>query len=249
MITINDIFGQMNSLLAKFSREQSTLSRLIVGLLTVLLAFAIAIAPAKATTIYELPNISAEPSPRAIDAAQVLSPLNEGTLNKSLKNLTAQTGKEVWLVAVRIGYGETVENFTNALFDRWFPAEEGSDRVLLVLDTLTNNGAIRVGEGLQELLPEDIAQSVATETLIVPVRSGGKYNQAFLDATDRLALVLSGEPDPGPPAIAEDNIESTFADAEETNDRNAAVWVIGFLVVATIVPMVTYYAYVGFPGR
>ena len=239
----------MNSLSQKSSLGRSLPHRLIFGVLTMVLAFAIAVAPASATTIYELPNISGQ-TPHAIDAAKVLSPLNEGTLNNSLEDLTAKTGKDVWLVTVRIGYGETVEKFTNALFDRWFPTpKERRDRVLLVLDTLTNNGAIRVGEGLQALLPEDIAQSVATETLIAPVRSGGKYNQAFLDATDRLALVLAGEPDPGPPAIAEANVESTFADAEETDDRNAAIWVIGFLVVATIVPMVTYYAYVGFPGR
>ncbi|MBP0020458.1 MAG: TPM domain-containing protein [Cyanobacteria bacterium SBLK] len=243
----------MSALLTKFVPRfvprQRSFSHLILGLLAGLLIFAIAATPARATTVYELPNISGQ-APQTIDAAKVLSPLNEGTLNKSLKNLATKTGKEVWLVTVRIGYGDTVEQFTDTLFSRWFPSSEDSrDRVLLVLDTLTNNGAIRVGTGLQDLLPEDIAQSVAEETLTLPVQSGGKYNQAFLDATDRLALVLSGEPDPGPPAIAEAGVESTFADAEETDDRNAAVWVIGFLVVATIVPMVTYYAYVGFPGQ
>lgn len=239
----------MSALLTKFSPKRLTFSRLVLGLLAGLLTFAIAATPARATTIYELPNISGQ-APQAIDAAKVLSPLNESTLNKSLKNLATKTGKDVWLVTVRIGYGDTVEDFTDALFARWFPTpEDRYDRVLLVLDTLTNNGAIRVGEGLQDLLSEDIAQSVATETLTIPVQSGGKYNQAFLDATQRLSLVLSGEADPGPPAIATANVEGTFADAEETDDRNAAVWVIGFLVVATIVPMVTYYAYVGFPGQ
>ncbi|MEM9542705.1 MAG: TPM domain-containing protein [Cyanobacteria bacterium P01_E01_bin.42] len=239
----------MNALLTKFSFRGLSLKHPILGLLAGLLAFAIAATPASATTIYELPNISGQ-SPRAVDVARVLSPLNEGTLDRSLEDLVAKTGKELWLVTVRIGYGDTVESFTDALFARWFPTpEEGRDRILLVLDTLTNKGAIRVGEGLQDLVPEEIAQSVATETLAIPIQSGGKYNQAFLDATARLALVLAGEPDPGPPAIATTNVEGTFADAEETDDRNAAVWVIGFLVVATIVPMVTYFAYVGFPGQ
>ncbi|MEA5469802.1 photosystem II repair protein Psb32 [Spirulina sp. 06S082] len=239
----------MNRLLATFAPAKSTLNRLVLGLCTVFVLLAIAATPAIATTIYELPNISGQ-SPRAIDSANVLSPLNEGKLNKSLEDLATKTGKDVWLVTVRIGYGDTVEEFTDALFDRWFPTPEaGSDRVLLVLDTLSNNSAIRVGEGLQTLLPDDIAQSIAVETLLTPIRSGEKYNQAFLDARDRLSLVLSGEPDPGPPAIAQANIEGTFADAEETDDRNATVWVIGFLVVATIVPMLTYYLYVGFPGQ
>lgn len=239
----------MNRLLAKFTQAKSTLNRLILGLFAVFVLFSIAATPAIATTIYELPNITGQP-PRAIDAANVLSPLNEGTLNASLEDLATQTGKELWLVTVRIGYGDTVEEFTDSLFDRWFPTPEaGSDRVLLVLDTLTNNSAIHAGEGLQGLLTDDIAQSVAVETLLTPIRAGGKYNQAFVDASDRLSLVLSGQPDPGPPAIAQANIEGTFANAEETDDRNATIWVIGFLVVATVVPMLTYYLYVGFPGQ
>ncbi|WP_204102454.1 MULTISPECIES: TPM domain-containing protein [Spirulina sp. CCY15215] len=239
----------MNRLLAKFAPAKSTLNRLILGLCTVFVLFTIAVTPAIATTIYELPNITGQ-SPRAIDAANVLSPLNEGNLNKSLEDLATKTGKDVWLVTVRIGYGDTVEEFTDALFNHWFPTPEaGSDRLLLVLDTLSNNSAIHAGEGLQALLTDDIAQSIAQETLLTPIRTGGKYNQAFLDAQNRLFLVLSGEADPGPPAIAQVNIEGTFTDAEETDDRNATVWVIGFLVVATIVPMLTYYLYVGFPGQ
>jgi uncharacterized protein len=45
------------------------------------------------------------------------------------------------------------------------------------------------------------------------------------------------------------NIESTYASAEETDDRSATVWVIVLLAVATLVPMATYFWYVGLPGR
>ncbi|MFN9317428.1 MAG: YgcG family protein, partial [Microcystis sp.] len=44
------------------------------------------------------------------------------------------------------------------------------------------------------------------------------------------------------------NIESTFTTAEETDDKNATIWVIVLLVLATVIPMVTYFWYAGF-GR
>jgi uncharacterized protein len=56
---------------------------------------------------------------------------------------------------------------------------------------------------------------------------------------------LAGEPDPGPPQVQDDiQVESTFTKAEETDTENSTVWVVGLLVVATVIPMATYFAYV-----
>ena len=63
-----------------------------------------------------------------------------------------------------------------------------------------------------------------------------------------MVAVLSGLEDPGPPAVKELNIEGTFTTAEDTDDRSAAIWTIVLLILATVIPMVTYFWYVGFPG-
>jgi uncharacterized protein len=39
-------------------------------------------------------------------------------------------------------------------------------------------------------------------------------------------------------------VEGTFATPEETKESNAIPWVIGLLLAATVIPMVTYYWYV-----
>ena len=57
--------------------------------------------------------------------------------------------------------------------------------------------------------------------------------------------VLSGEPDPGPPAIVDNiQVEGTFATAEETEatKSDSTTLVIFLLIGATVIPMVTYYA-------
>jgi uncharacterized protein len=234
----------MRQLLTQFNWKQQIQS-LILSTVLLVLATQLFAAPASATGVYQMPNQSEIGHTWAIDKAEVLSRLNEGTLNKKLDNLAKQTGKEVRLVTIRrLDYGETPESFTKALFEKWFPTPEAqANQTLLVIDTLTNGIAIRTGDKVKALLPDEIAQSVISETMLAPLRDGEKYNQSLLDASDRIVAVLSGQPDPGPPQVAAVQVEGTFKKAEETNTNNATIWVIGLLLAATIIPMATYYLY------
>lgn len=203
--------------------------------------------PAHATGVYNLPFLSADEPMWVLDDADILSRASASQISRDLNDLATQTGNEVRFVTVRrLDYGETIESFADQLFEKWFPdAEAQAHQTLLVLDSLTNNSAIRTGTDVKAVLSDDIAASVADETLQVPLRQGNKYNQAFLDASDRLAVVLAGNPDPGPPVVASTiNAESTFTSAEDTDQGSATVIVVGFLVAATIIPMLTYYLYV-----
>jgi uncharacterized protein len=140
--------------------------------------------------------------------------------------------------------------FTEKLFQRWYPTpEEQANQTLVTIDTLTNGTALYRGEESQSLVTDAIADSITHETIAIPLKNGGKYNQALLEADKRLVAVLAGQPDPGPPAIQEINLEGTFATAEETDDKSATFWVIVLLALATLIPMVTYFWYVGIPGR
>lgn len=236
----------MKQLLKQVFNWKNHIQRLILPLALMILATQLAVYPAGATGVYQMPKVSAGDRTWVIDQADVLSRVNEGKISNILENLANQTGKEVRVVTVRrLDYGETPESFTKDLFEQWFPASEAqADQTLLVIDTLTNGIGIRTGEQVKTLLSDSVAQSVTSETMLAPLRDGEKYNQAFLDASDRLAAILSGKPDPGPPQIAKIQTESTFKKAEETDTNNATVWVIGLLLAATIIPMATYYLYV-----
>lgn len=198
--------------------------------------------PALATGIRDIPELTSPQSTWVIDQADVLSFLNKGALEKFLDKLAKETGQEVRMVTIRrLDYGETPETLTNQIFEKWFPTPEAqANQVLVLLDSQTNGTAIRTGEQVKAVLPEAVANSVAAETMRVPM-SKGSYNQALLDASDRLGAVLAGQPDPGPPEVKEINIEATYKTAEETDTQGATVWVIGLLLAATLIPMVTYY--------
>jgi len=222
------------------------IQRLILPLIVMMATQLVMTPVARATGAEQMPNLKPGDHTWVIDQAEVLSRLNEGTLNKKLDDLAKQTGNEVRIVTIRrLDYGETVESFTNQLFEKWFSTPVAqANQTILVIDTLTNGTVIRTGDKVKSLLPEEIAKSVTSETVLEPLRSGDKYNQAMLDASDRLIAVLSGKPDPGPPEIAEAiDTESTFKKAEETDRGNATIWVVGLLLAATIIPMATYYLY------
>jgi len=232
----------------KMKRAGELFDRLIIATIAIVVGMLVVAAPVGATGVYQMPNLNPGDRTWVIDDAEVLSPLTENKIGKALENLAQETGNEVRFVTIRrLDYGETAESFTDKLFEKWFPtAEAGENQTVLVLDTLTNNSAIHTGEQVKTILNDEIAQSIAQDTLQVPLREGDKYNQALSDASDRAIAVLSGEPDPGPPTEEDTlNVERTFATAEETDTQNATVVVVVLLVLATVIPMATYYFYQG----
>lgn len=241
----------MKAFIPPSSGKTALLSAVIIPLVFLVLTFTTIAPPAWATGVYDLPRLNVGSPTYLIDQAEAISRANEGTINNDLKKLAQKTGKEIRFVIVRrLNFDETIEGLADKLFQTWYPTpEDQANQTLLVLDTLTNSTALRRGEAIQPQLTDDIAESITSETVAIPLREGSKYNQALLGADKRLVAILSGEADPGPPSEQIINLESTFASAEETDDQSATLWVIVFLVLATIIPMVTYFWYVGFPGR
>lgn len=238
----------MLNFLMRIFTQRKYLQRLLGAIAFLVLGTLMLATPALATGVYQMPSLSAGDRTWLIDKGEVLSRVSEGEISQALDSLATQTGQEVRFVTIRrFDYGDTAASFADKLFEKWFPTKDAqANQTLLVLDTLTNGSAIRVGEGVKSLLTDEIAQSVAGETLLVPLRAGDKYNEAFLAASDRLTAVLSGKPDPGPPQVTDTiQVEGTFKKAEETDAGNATVMVVVLLVIATVIPMVTYFWYQG----
>jgi uncharacterized protein len=220
------------------------LRRCFILITMLLLSLPLTAGTALATGVFDIPLVKAGSDTWIIDQGNVLSVLNKGAIEKKLRKLAETTGKEVRFVTIRrFDFEQTAKTLTDGVFERWFPTpKDQENQVLLLLDTQTNTTGIHAGDGAKTLLSEDIAESVASETTLAPIREGN-YNQGLLDAANRLSVVLSGEPDPGPPEVKVVEVESTFKSAEETDDKSAGVLVIVLLLAATIIPMATYYWY------
>jgi uncharacterized protein len=136
----------------------------------VLLGSGLLASAAEATGIYQMPQLSAGSPTWIIDDADLLSRLNVGKISDRLATLAADTGTEVRVVTFhRLDYGETPDSFAKALFQKWFPTpEEQANQVVLVLDDVTNGAALQAGPEAATRLTEEIAQSIAAETIAVP---------------------------------------------------------------------------------
>ncbi|ALB39219.1 MULTISPECIES: TPM domain-containing protein [Nostocales] len=237
----------MQQLLKQLFSNQKYVIRLIFPVLMMMMATSLFILPAAATGVYQIPSLTADTW--ILDQGDVISRLNEGQISKAFQDLAQKTGNQARIVTIHsLDYGETPESFAKGLFSKWFPtAAEQTNQVLLLVDTVTNKMTLLSGDNVKSLLTDSIAQSVVEETLGTALREGNKYNQGFLDVSDRLVAVLSGQPDPGPPEIKETvQVEGTFTKAGETDQGNATAWVVGLLIAATVIPMATYYIYLVF---
>lgn len=159
----------MKQLLNKVCPGKS-LQRYILPLLLTILTTLLFASPASATGIYQIPQVLSGDPTWVIDQAEVISRVNEGKMSSVLKKLAAQTGNEVRFVTVRrLDYGQTPESFTKALFEKWFPTTEAqANQTILMIDTLSNGTAIVTGEKVKSLMSDEIANSVANETLVAP---------------------------------------------------------------------------------
>jgi uncharacterized protein len=219
---------------------QKRLKNLILIGITFVCSWQLLINTAIATEVVDLPDLPVGDRTWVADFANVISSSTEQTVTDLLDKLATDTGYQVRFVTVqRIDFGQPASEFVSELFDKWFPTpEQQQKQTLFLLATEDHRTAIKIGN--QVVVPTDIATSIVSETMLFPAQKSN-YNQSVADGATRLIAILTGQPDPGAPVVATD-LDLAFKPAEIKSDPvNASVIVVGFLIAATVIPMVTYY--------
>jgi len=226
---------------------QSFLKFTALSAIAFLIYFHISTVPAWALQASDIPDLAEirtlTDQTWVIDDSDTLSPLTKSTIAAKSQKLVDLTGLEVRVVAIkRIDLGQPAAEFAAELFDNWFAsAEEKENQVLLFLATEDHRTAIQTGAKVKEVLSDEIANSIADETMLYPARKAN-YNQAVNEGMLRLEAILKGNPDPGAPLLAVEETEtSNYATREETEASSSNVVVIILLILATLLPMATYY--------
>ena len=116
--------------------------------------------------------------------------------------------------------------------------------ILFLEATPTKQAVVVVSTELSDQLPDSLLRSTGRTTMSQPMRDGARFRQASIDGIERIAVVLNGGEDPGPPIdIERTSIPTNVPTVEETRESNAFTWVIVLLVVGTIVPMATWWVF------
>jgi uncharacterized protein len=195
-----------------------------------------------ATGAAELPTQL--PASHVLDDADLLSRSASAELDRRLQEFGADHIDARLITLRRLDYGLSLDALGDQLLQRWAPQEQDRGQLLLLIESQNNSAAVVASADLRDQLPDALLSSTAISTMGLPLREGARYRQASLDALDRLAVVLDGGEDPGPPQLVERvPVDTNIPTREETQSSNAFTWVVVLLVLGTLVPMITWWVF------
>lgn len=192
-------------------------------------------------------DLPAQPPDEAVlDSADVLSRAGKNEIETRLNQLESSKVDARVITLRKLDYGLSLTGFGEELVERWSNNDNRSERPLLLFleETQNKQAAVVISAELSDQLPDELLRSTARTTMSQPMRDGERFRQASMDGIDRIAVVLDGGEDPGPPIeIERTTIPTNVPTVEETRESNAFTWVIVLLVVGTIVPMATWWVF------
>ena len=192
-------------------------------------------------------DLPAQPPDKAVlDSADVLSRAGKNEIETRLNQLESSKVDARVITLRKLDYGLSLTGFGEELVERWSNKDNMSERPLILFleETQNKQAAVVVSAELGDQLPDALLRSTARTTMSQPMRDGERFRQASMDGIERIAVVLNGGEDPGPPIqIERTALPTNVPTVEETSESNAFTWVIVLLVVGTIVPMATWWVF------
>jgi uncharacterized protein len=192
-------------------------------------------------------DLPAQPPDKAVlDSADVLSRAGKNEIETRLNQLESSKVDARVITVRKLDYGLSLTGFGEELVERWSNNDNTSERPLILFleETQNKQAAVVVSAELSDQLPDALLRSTARTTMSQPMRDGERFRQASMDGIERIAVVLNGGEDPGPPIqIERTTLPTNVPTVEETSESNAFTWVIVLLVVGTIVPMATWWVF------
>ncbi|XP_043722840.1 UPF0603 protein At1g54780, chloroplastic-like [Telopea speciosissima] len=240
------------SLTSSSSIPKNWISHVQHGLAALALSLAINFFPASVTdsamaSEFDILNGGPPKESYVLDDAGVLSRVTKSDLKQLLSDLESRKSFHINFVTVRkLTSKADAFEYGDQVLERWYPTiEEGNNKGIVVLVTSQKEGAITGGPAFIQAVGENVLDSTVSENLPV-LATEEKYNEAMYSTAKRLVAAIDGLPDPGGPKFQENKRESNFKSKEETDEKRGQFTLVvgGLLVIAFVVPMAQYYAYV-----
>ncbi|CAL1393589.1 unnamed protein product [Linum trigynum] len=182
-----------------------------------------------------------------VDDAGVLSRVTKTDLKNLLSDLEYRKKFKINFITVRkLTSKADAFEYADQVLEKWYPSvEEGNNKGIVVLVTSQKEGAVTGGPAFVQAVGESVLDATVSENLPV-LATEEKYNEALLSSAKRLVAAIDGLPDPGGPTVKDNKRESNFKTKEETDEKRGQFTLVvgGLLVIAFVVPMAQYYAYI-----
>lgn len=133
-----------------------------------------------------------------VDTTGTLDAQQTQQLEQQALSLQQRKGSQLQVLVVASTRPETIEQYTQRVFDQWKLGRDGvDDAVILMVAKDDRRVRIQPGYGLEGAIPDAIANRVIQEYLVPKFRAGD-YGGGILDATAQLTKLIDGEPLPAP---------------------------------------------------
>ncbi len=154
----------------------------------VLLGSALGWGVARAESVAKLP----QPTSYVSDFAGVIDAQSRENIENLAAQVEAKAHATIEVVTVKSLDGETIEDFTTALEDKWKVGPKGTDKgIVMVFAVQDRKRRIEVGYGLEGILNDakvgDIGRSM------VPLLQQGQYGPAIQGGVEQIAHVIAAD--------------------------------------------------------
>jgi uncharacterized protein len=151
-------------------------------------------APVWAQSLAAIPALD---SP-VIDTTGTLDAAQKQQLEAQALALQQRKGSQLQVLMVSTTQPETIEQYTQRVFDQWKLGRQGvDDGVLLLVAKDDRRVRIQPGYGLEGAIPDAIANRVIQEYLAPKFRAGD-FGGGIVEGTAQLARLVDGESLPAP---------------------------------------------------
>lgn len=133
-----------------------------------------------------------------VDTTGTLSAEQKQQLEQQALALQQRKGSQLQVLMISSTQPETIEQYTQRVFDQWKLGREGvDDAVILVVAKDDRRVRIQPGYGLEGAIPDAIANRIIQEFLAPKFRAGD-FGGGILEATAQLTRLIDGEQLPAP---------------------------------------------------
>lgn len=162
-----------------------------------------------------------------IDTTGTLDPAQAAQLRQQALELQQRKGAQLQILMVPSTQPETIEQYTQRVFDQWKLGRKGvDDAVLVVVAKEDRRVRIQPGYGLEGAIPDAIANRLIQEYM-TPYFRQNDYGGGLIEATAQLVRLIDGEALPAP--------QSTHAPA---GGRGGGDWIFGLMAGLVVAYMV-----------
>lgn len=155
-------------------------------------------------------EIPARPEGYVTDQANLLSPQTRDQLEQFLRDYEQKTTNQVVVVTLPTLDGESLEEFSIRLAERWKVGQKERDNgVIFLIVSNDHRVRIEVGYGLEGVLPDALAGQIIRQ-VVTPNFSQGRFEEGITAGVAAMMQAIQGEFKAEPEKSASDEQVSAF---------------------------------------